>query len=72
MRDQLQAEFQKLYKQFSINKPLYSRINDEYVQNTLIPSLEERKLKLQELRQLYKPKREEIIDHMKKYDETRL
>eukprot|EP00825_Cyclidium_porcatum_P029748 TRINITY_DN3168_c0_g1_i6.p1 TRINITY_DN3168_c0_g1~~TRINITY_DN3168_c0_g1_i6.p1 ORF type:complete len:426 (-),score=106.66 TRINITY_DN3168_c0_g1_i6:224-1501(-) len=69
LRAQLQSEFKKIYKQFTVQKPLFSRINEEYAQKTIMPQLEERKQKLQKLRELYKPQQDEIVEHMKKYDE---
>jgi len=61
------TRWEEEYKASLESKPLFKEIQKRYKKEQLLPELEEKKKKLQELRDFYKPMaREEILEHEKK------
>jgi len=61
------ARWEEEYKSHLSKKPLYKEIENKYKKGFIIPELEERKKKLQELRDFHKPlDMKEILEHERK------
>lgn len=60
-------EWKEDYQTYLGKKPLYRQIQDNFKKSIVIPQLEERKKKLQEIRDFHKPiYREDIAEHQQK------
>lgn len=60
----------KEYKEVITTKPLYIKFEENYEEQVLMPELEKKKAELARKREFLQPiRRNEIMDHMKKYQE---
>jgi len=61
------AKWEEDYKTYRYKKPLFKEIEDKFSKAVLMPELEERKKRLQEIRDFHKPiNRAELIEHEQK------
>ena len=64
---------EKELREIIANKPLYVKIEENYEEQVLMPELEKKKAELAKKREVFQPvRKQEIIDHMKKYQENSL
>lgn len=71
MIEELKEIGEKEFREVISNKPLYLKIEENYEEQVLMPELEKKKAELARKREFLQPiRRSEILDHMKKYQET--
>jgi hypothetical protein len=71
MIEELKEIGEKEFREVISNKPMYLRIEENYEEQVLMPELEKKKAELARKREFLQPiRRSEILDHMKKYQET--
>ena len=64
---------EKEFREIITNKPLYVKIEENYEEQVLMPELEKKKAELARKREFFQPvRKQEIIDHMKRYQENSL
>jgi hypothetical protein len=69
-RTQFRVQSEVAFKSVLKAKPRYIKIEEKYEETVLLPKLEEKKLKLAEIRRRFAPmKHEELHEHAKQYEE---
>ena len=64
---------EKEFREVITSKPLYVKIEENYEEQVLMPELEKKKAELAKKREFFQPiKKQEIAEHMKKYQENSL